>query len=248
MAKSFSIKGLTSPIINNNSEETNIELQSKLILECNEDRDIISMNLFWIEINGKRKNVYPLDKLDNIIFYIDSKNIIRGFEKETIKYMKTYNLINHPISNEPIPLYVLSQVNIIDIKEIQATKTLENIALDVFQYFSKISIFIDYNLFLDLDKTQLIKFNYELKDFWLQNFSDEQRNKINNSEILMKTEHNLKDDSLEDIQRYLLSQMEILLKCDIEEYKYMINYILVGALGIVIHQIKEMYPDFIFSF
>lgn len=235
MAKSFSIKEDSSK-------------QSKLILQCNEDRDLISMNLFWIEKNGKRVIAYPLDKLDEIIFYTDSKSIIRGFEKETIKYMKTYNLMNHPISTELIPLYVLSQVDIIDIKEIQNTKTLENITLDVFQYFSKISIFIDYNLFLGLDKKQLIKFNYELRDFWLQNFSDEQRNKINNSEIFIKTEDDLEDDSLEDTQRYLLNQMEILLKCDIEEYKYMINYIIVGALGIVIPQIKEMYPDFLFSF
>ena len=33
-----------------------------------------------------------------------------------------------------------------------------------------------------------------------------------------------------------------------EEYKFMINYIVVGALCIVIPEIKEMYPDFSFSF
>jgi hypothetical protein len=42
--------------------------------------------------------------------------------------------------------------------------------------------------------------------------------------------------------------MKQLLECDKEEFKYMINYIILGALGIVIPKIKELYPDFSFSF
>lgn len=224
------------------------QLDITIILKCNEDRDLISMNLFWIEENGIRKIVYPKEQFDQLVFYTDSKNIIRGFEKETIRYMKTYNFINHPITTEPIPEYVLSQGELIDMTQINNTKTLENLALDVFQYFSKISIFIDHEAFLSLNKKDLIKFNYELRDFWLQNFNLEQRMKIHNTDLFEKTEKNLTNESLVNIQKYLLSQMVILLKCDIEEYKYMINYIILGALGILIPQIKEMYPSFSFSF
>jgi len=39
-----------------------------------------------------------------------------------------------------------------------------------------------------------------------------------------------------------------MLKCDKEEIKYMVNYIVLGALGIVIPKIKELYPDFVFAF
>jgi hypothetical protein len=219
-----------------------------MILKCNEDRDLISMNLFWVEENGTRKIIYPEEQFDQLVFYTDSKNIVRGFEKETIRYMKTYNLTNHPVSTEPIPEHILAQVELVDITQIKNAKTLENLALDVFQYFSKISIFINHEEFLSLSKKHLIKFNYELKDFWLQNFGPEQRINIHQSEVFEKTEEDLTNDSLENIQKYLLSQMEILLKCDVEEYKYMINYIILGALGIVIPQIKEMYPDFSFSF
>lgn len=219
-----------------------------MILKCNEDRDLISMNLFWVEENGIRKIVYPEEQIEKLIFYVDSKNIMRGFEKETIKYMKTYNFTNHPVSTEPIPENILAQVELIDITQIKNAKTLENIALDVFQYFSKISIFINHEDFLSLNKTQLIKFNYELRDLWLQNINSEQRNNIHENILLEKTEKDLSHDTLENIQKYLLSQIEILLKCNIEEYKYMINYIILGALGIVIPQIKEMYPDFSFSF
>ena len=230
------------------SKKENKSTNNSMILKCNEDRDLISMNLFWVEENGIRKIDYPEDQFDQLVFYTDSKNIVRGFEKETIRYMKTYNLINHPVSTEPIPVDVLAQVDLIDINHIKNAKTLENMALDVFQYFSKISIFIDHEAFLSLNKKQLIKFNYELRDFWLQNFGPEQRRNIHETEIFEKTEELLNNDSLENIQKYLLSQMEILLKCDVEEYKYMINYIILGALGIVIPQIKEMYPDFSFSF
>jgi len=249
--KSYNLnKSHVDKIINENKSNNDKQLDITIILKCNEDRDLISMNLFWVEENGIRKIVYPKEQFDQLVFYADSKNIIRGFEKETLRYMKTYNFINHPITTEPIPDYILSQVELIDIDMtlINNTRTLKNLALDVFQYFSKISIFIDHDAFLNLNKKDLIKFNYELRDFWLQNFNLEQRMKIHDTELFEKTEKNLTNDSLVNIQKYLLSQMVILLKCDIEEYKYMINYIILGALGIIIPQIKEMYPSFSFSF
>ena len=66
--------------------------------------------------------------------------------------------------------------------------------------------------------------------------------------LLFKDQINMEEDSLENIQKYLLGQLKVLLSCEKEEYKYMINYIIVGALGIVIPEIKEIYLDFIFSF
>ena len=53
---------------------------------------------------------------------------------------------------------------------------------------------------------------------------------------------------LEKIQLYILNEISILLDVQKEELKYMINYILIGALGIVIPEIKELYPDFSFCF
>jgi hypothetical protein len=218
------------------------------LIDCNEDRDPISMNMFWVEENGIKQIVYPDDKLDQLVMYIDSKNIIRCFEKETLKYLKTYNMTVHPISMEEIPKELFDMVEQVNLIQIQENKTIENVALDVFQYFNKISIFVDYEWFLDLTKEQLIKFNYELRDFWLQNFSETQRQSISDSPILSKNNDSLINLSQEEIQKYVLSQMKQLLECDKEEFKYMINYIILGALGIVIPKIKELYPDFSFSF
>lgn len=224
-------------------------LDPKIYLcQSNEDRDPISMNLFWEETDGIKKVVYPDDNFLNLVIYKDSKNIIRCLELESLKYLKTYHINIHPISQEEIPSLILDKIEIFDIITIQNDKTIENMALDVFQYFSKISIFINYESFLQLDRSRLFKFNYELRDFWLQNFSPKQRKEISKDVILSKDQSTMEEDSLEKIQKYLLDQLKILLSCEKEEYKYMINYIVVGALGIVIPEIKEMYPDFSFNF
>lgn len=220
----------------------------KYLQESNDDRDPISMNLFWEEQNGIKKVIYPSEDYNKLIMYRDSKNLVRCLEIESLKYMKTYNLNIHPVSCEEIPFEIFNEIEIFDISKIQNDKTIENSALDIFQYFSKISIFINYESFLELDKSALFKFNYELRDFWLQNFSKKQRDEISINTILLKDQTNMEEDSLEDIQKYLLGQLKVLLSCEKEDYKYMINYIIVGALGIVIPEIKEMYPDFSFSF
>lgn len=221
---------------------------SLYLKECNDDRDPISMNIFWIETDGIKQVVYPTNNFTQLILYRDSKNAIRCFEIESLKYLKTYNINTHPISCEQIPSEIFEGIDILDISKIQNDKTLENMALDIFQYFSKISIFISYESFLSLDKSMLFKFNYELRDFWLQNFSSQQRKEISKEPLMYKEQNDIEQDSLENIQKYLLGQLKILLSCEKEEYKYMINYIIVGALGIVIPSIKEIYPDFSFSF
>ena len=221
---------------------SNISNES-IILKCNEDRDLISLNLFWTEKDKIKKIVYPKDQLDQLIFYTDNNNKVRGFEKESLKYMKTYNITNHPISNEPIPKDILAQVDIFDLKEINKNKTIEHIALDVFQYFTKISIFIDHTLFLKLNKNQLLTFNYELSDLWLNNFNSSQKENISKNKILNKPNKILIKDNLKNIQKYLLNQMEILLQCNIKEYKYMINYVILGALGIVINIDPNYHPQ-----
>ena len=87
----------------------------------------------------------------------------------------------------------------------------------------------------------------KFKDFYKQNFTDEQINIIGNN-IFIMDESILKDKDLEFIQKYILDDMKKLLQVDIEEYKYMINYILIGGLSLVIKEIKDTYPDFSFSF
>jgi len=218
------------------------------ILNSTDDRDPISMNIFWKEINGNKQIEYPQESFEQLVFYFDSKKLLRCLEKETLSYLKTYNLKLHPVTSEPIPDELFENLKLVDLVELEESKTLDAIALDVFQYFGKISIFIDHEWFMELNKDKLFKFNYELKDFWLQNVPDNQKIQVSSSPILSKSNDDFDGKSKEEIQRYLLEQIKIMLQCENQEIKYMINYIILGALGIVIPKIKELYPDFAFGF
>ncbi len=232
---------ITPLVVNNEQVKSNI-------LNSIDDRDPISMNVFWKETGGIKHVEYPKENFSQLVFYTDTKNLLRCLEKETLSYLKTYNLRTHPITLEPIPDSLFADLEIVDLIKIEESKTISDIALDVFQYFGKISIFINYEWFIELSKDNLIKFNYELKDFWLQNVPDNQKQLVSSTPILTKSNEDLEDKNKEEIQRYLLNEIKTMLQCEKEEVKYMINYIILGALGIVIPKIKELYPDFVFAF
>jgi hypothetical protein len=222
----------------------------KMLIDCHDNMDPISMTLFWVEDNNQTRTlVYPVEEIDrNLVFYKDSSDRIRCFEKETLQYLSSYNIKDHPVTGEPLPDSLFDGIIKIDIKK--EDKTIEEKAMDTFQYLTNFSIFIDYNLFLKLNKNQLSIFHKELKDFWLQNFTPDQKAKIT-SERLFDCENNffIKSTSkLPAVQSYVLHNINLLLQCDNMELKHMICYIIMGALGLVIPEIKEMYPDFAFEF
>ena len=222
---------------------------SKSNIICSVDNiDPISLNVFWEVENEKKIIVYPKNEYKNLVLYYDSMKLIRCFEKESLQYMKSYNVTKHPVTNEELPLYLFDNIDTIDIEAMHENDKIEDIAFSVFQYFSKISIFIDSDWFLKLEKPKLIKLYYEMKDFWLQNFSEMQRNDISNEIVFILSNDEIDKMDLESIQKYLLNQMKMILKCEKEEYRYMINYIILGALGLFITEIKELYPDFSFNF
>jgi hypothetical protein len=131
-----------------------------------------------------------------------------------------------------------------NLQEERKNKTISQKAFDVFQKFSRISLFgIDYQLFVNLNKNQLIKFNYELRDFYSKNFSAEQKSKISIENLLIKKDSDLNILLKDDIIEYLLIQIEILLNVDTEGLLYMIKSILIGALQLVIPEIKNDYNE-----
>lgn len=230
-----------------NTERFLKPLKSNIIRSV-DNIDPISLNVFWELENEKKIVVYPKNEYKNLILYYDSMKHIRCFEKESLQYMKSYNVTKHPVTNEDLPDYLFDNIDLIDIEALHSNDKIEDIAFSVFQYFSKISIFIDSEWFFKLEKDKLVRLNYEMKDFWLQNFSDEQRSDISNETVFILSNDEIDKMDLESIQKYLLNQMKMILKCEKEEYRYMINYIILGALGLFITEIKELYPDFSFNF
>ena len=220
---------------------------NELILLTIDDRDPVSLNKFWIMNNEKKEIVYPIDEINNLKFYYESKNILRCFEIESLRYLKTYNILNHPITMKPIPNQVFDDIEIINIDK--NNLPINMLALDVFQGLINSSVFIDYKLFLSLDKEELLKVHYELKDFWLHNFNQEERTNISQDNIILdKSNRDINNMEYEDIQRYILNQMLLLVNQDIYQYKNMITYIILGSLLVVIHEIRDNYFNFDFSF
>ena len=100
-----------------------------------EDRDPISLELFWIMENGIKKMIYK--NLDDLYIYCVN-NIVHCFEKTSLQYMKQYNILNHPITMETLPSYIFDYIN-----KIKVNVSLECKAKNIFNLLSNISIFID---------------------------------------------------------------------------------------------------------
>lgn len=215
-------------------------------LDSLDNKDPVSLNKFWIIKNNNK--IFTYDNYENLILYKDLNNFVRCIEKESLEYLKAFNITNHPVTFDKIPDNVLNKT-----KNIKIEKEVDNedLALKIFKIFENLSIYINHQKFLSLDKDNLCKFNYEIKDFYYENINIENRIKIDSkdgNQILIKTNNNLSHMNLHETQKYLLLEIEKLLKCKNDGIKYMLNYIIVGALSLVIPEIKKNYPDFCFSF
>ena len=147
---------------------------------------------------------------------------------------------------EEIPIEIFKNICAKNLKK--EKKTINDIAFEVFQKLATLSIFIDSKWFMDLDKKNLIKFNYEISDMYKQNFSSYELKEISNKILFSKCNNELDIMSISHIQNYLLVDIDILLSVKKEKLKYMCNYLLVGSLSIVIPNIRKIYPDICFSF
>ena len=122
-----------------------------------DDKDPISLISFWIIENNVKKVVY--EDILKLILYKDSRGLIRCFEKESLEYMKAHKINKHPVSLEELPKEILDIIVAKNLEEERMNRTNKDIAFEVFQHFSKRSIFIDHECFLNLQKSQLLKFN-----------------------------------------------------------------------------------------
>ena len=217
------------------------------IFDSNDERDPISLKYFYnYDLSNNKQLVYT--DINNLILYQESESIIRCFEKESIQYLKAYDIMNHPISMKNIPNKIIE-----DIPDIVINKemSLEEKALQVFQLFTKISIFIDYKLYLNLKKEDLLTLNYEISDFYSQNLSIDDRKKIDREDgekYFNLTKSTLQEKEEDFIKFYILEQIENILSYPEDDLKFMLNYIVLGGLSLVVKEVKEYYDNFNFSF
>ena len=230
-----------------------------------DNRDPISQDTIWyIEIDQKKiSDDIPDYKLFS---YFDKKNII-CFNIESIQYMIKNNHFNHPITNDLISndiidrgkkmISILEENNLIDkIEESNelSDEYIKNYSFSIFQKFNLISIFIDNNWFLELDTSELLKLSYELKDFYENNTTIENRiemmpeGKIGFEYSREKLEE-ITDNNKLKIQKYLLDNINYVISTtENESLKILGHYIMIGGLAVVCKEIRERYPDFIYGF
>ena len=72
------------------------------------------MNLFWTDKDNIKSIVYPLDQLDKLVFYSDNHNKLRCLEQDSIIHLKTYNMLNHPVTMEPLPKELFDSIKVIN--------------------------------------------------------------------------------------------------------------------------------------
>lgn len=207
------------------------------VIDCMEDRDPISLELFWVMDGNTKKIVYP--DISKLILYCDN-NMLHCFEENTIKHLKHYNIKHHPVNQTLIPDSIFNKV-----QSIQIELTIEQKAKSIFQIFTHISVFIDSSEFLALSSDRLNKLHYEIKDFYGHNIPIMHRNEINS--FMMPIEQFIQK-SADDKKRYLLECFDKLLHYENDGVKYMCNYIIIAGLCCVLPSIKQTYPDFSFDF
>ena len=226
-----------------NLSDNNYKLEDSV-----DDKDPITLNIFWKIQNGVKVVIY--ENKNDLIFYKDSHNLLRCFEKETLEYLKAHKISKHPVTQDEIPKEIFELIVEKNLEEERKQMTVSEKAFEVFQKFSTLSIFIDSEWFLELDKIKLKKFHYEASSFYTENLTKSQRSDIGTdaNKLFILSDKEIDKLNFEETQLYMLDNINILLEVKKEELKYFINYILIGALGIVIPTIRDLYPDFSFSF
>ena len=211
------------------------------------EKDPVTLEPIWEEKNGVKTFVYS--DHNNLIMFKEDNNVFT-FEKDTLEFLKLHKYKKNPITTKEIPESILSKVGI---KE-EIEKTTEEKAMDVFQLFTSISIFIDSSDFLKLNEGDLDKLYYETFDFFQNNIPEIHIKNIreigqkNKKIVYEKEPSEFVALSVNEKKEYILNSFQGLLQYEDEGIKYMANYIILGGLGLVIPKVKSQYPDFSFSF
>lgn len=227
--------------------------------DCKDDKEPITLDIIW-EIKDSKKIKGEINE-NEMIYYQDKNKMVRGFLVSSLIRMKDMNCHKHPITNEFIPESVfeiasikykkLTDLNMIEKIEENVIIDIDKKALSVFQKLSLDTFFIDHLEFVNslTNKSQLIKLNSEIKDFYDKNLDEKTKLKLHppSGIAFNKDSSELDNLSVDDIKHYILDEMNFILTNGPKNH--MVKYIIVGSLAIVIPKIKEIYGDgFSFSF
>ena len=86
---------------------------------------------------------------------------------------------------------------------------------------------INYKLYLNLKKEELLTLNYEISDFYSQNLSIDDRKKIDKEDgkqFFYLSKAMLQEKEEDFIKFYILEQIENIISYSEDDFKFMLNY------------------------
>lgn len=211
-------------------------------LDSIEDIDIISLNKIWEIKDGEKRLVH--DNVNNLVTYKDENNNIHCFEKESIQYLKDYNIEFHPITKVRIPKDILDSVNINIPKKIKSN---DDLVLDIVQLLTHNSFFIHQEHISKLNDKDITKLYYECYSFFKSNIPQMKVIQIQNNHDVFKINPTIFSNYKEK-KNYLLKSFVKLLEYNDVMVKIIACHIIIGGLSIVNKDIKNLYPDYNFTF
>lgn len=211
-------------------------------LDSIEDLDILNLSKIWEIVDGKKIIVH--ENPENLITYEDENKNIHSFEKESIQYLKDYNIEYHPITKVRIPKEVFNKVNI---ELPKLVKTNDELALEITQLLTHNSFFINKDHIIKLESKLINKLYYECCLFFKDNIPNNIINQIREEFDVFNIDV-YTFENLPDKMNYLLNCFKMILEYDNDMVKIMSCHIIIGGLSIVNKDIKKLYPDFNFSF
>lgn len=227
----------------------------KIIKECydkqlswknlTDKEDPVSLIDFWEIREGKK--VLLLDETEILIY--PENNLVRGFHYETILGFYQNKIFKHPISGHKIPDEIFDKMKeICKSKKITLEKkedieNIKDLALRVFQLFNLMSIYIDNEAYCKLQQTKINILANELKSFYNENLTIQQKNQVNpeNKDLFKKTNYN-------ESRRQILLDMKLIIENANSNNKILVCYLMLAGLVLVIPELKEQYPHLEFGF
>ncbi|EER12377.1 hypothetical protein Pmar_PMAR001176 [Perkinsus marinus ATCC 50983] len=238
--------------------------------KCDDPQDPVSLQRIWIEHeDGTRR---ASDDIDFLFSYWEDDKFVRGFSITTLQFMlRQPRPILHPVSRQVIQDGVLERAERM-VKLLEASGAIEpitvrdlatlpqkeltrrdmqHLSLEVWQLLGRQSVYVEEDTLVDMDRTQILMLNSELRSMFTENFTEDQRRQFfpPDGRPFMKIHEALMGGG-EDIPTSLrtlsavqgiLKDLRTILTNAPDNMKFMVTYVIVGALAVVSGPIRSRY-------
>ncbi|KAF4699308.1 hypothetical protein FOZ63_034075 [Perkinsus olseni] len=235
--------------------------------KCDDPQDPVSLQRIWVEgPDGGRKASDEIEFLFS--YYEDDKFIRGFSITTLQYMLRQPRPIQHPVSRKVIPDSVLERaeqmvkhlestgaIDPVTVRDLASLplkdltrRDVQQLSLEVWQLMARQSVYVEEDTLVDMDRAQLLMLNSELRSMFTENFTVEQRRLfyppdgtpfMNIHEAIIGGSEDIPPSSrsLGAVQGILRDLRTILTNAP-ENMKFMVSYVIVGALAVVSSPIR----------